>query len=182
MMATLIKNSQILRAVLETAIEEVIREVSDKVSKRLKENINEYTYFFDYYPNQIYYNGTRTATHEFRDKAWTWTDIRKSSNSIKRKLFYDWKQLSKMGSGEDTWKHGSLIEGWGRDGRQYLAENLNIEGHRSSLRVGNRFFDKERRAFWDITIKELFDEGQLEKWLIEGFTKRGLQVSKGIKK
>lgn len=176
-----ITNQGQLTKVLEEAVTKVIEEVSEKIHQRIKDNIDKYTYEYDKdQPNSVYYNDSGKPTYEFRDKAWVLGEIKKTSKTISRKIFYDGMKMSAMSGNEKTWKHGSLVSGWPRDARKSLAYYLNVYGPTSRLKIGanDRYFSKDRAPYWDITIEELFAKGEIEKWFVESSIKNGLTVVK----
>jgi hypothetical protein len=136
-----------LRTIAAEAIEQVSKDISDNDSIEPEENVGflqrmiwEKTYNFEYYPNKMYYNGTRNATFQFY-RAFKWKKIEWGLMSIKRELFYDWQSMK---FDPTTFLHADAL---GNDMREQLADILNING------TAGR---KLREPFWDITINDLF--------------------------
>lgn len=170
-MAIDIDNPVALKKALEDIGQIVIQNVSDKILEKLQENIKKYVYEYEYFPNKSYYNGSKRPTFEFLD-AWKWDQIKVSVKDITTELFYDY---SGMGYDPDRWLHGSRIGG---DARANLADILNklvyLDTYTSSLMLSqitnlgantpDRPFSKARGKYWDITIRELFDQQQITRW------------------
>jgi hypothetical protein len=150
-----IKNDAELLAVLGVAIEQVINNVSDRVIVLLQENIKRYvlTQESDWYER----------TGEFIN-AFRWDQLHASLNNFSRMLFYD---PTTMHFDMDKFIHGSP---WGGDATDNLADILNVEGYTSSLQW------KLSHPYWDITIRQLFDGGQLENIFREEFLRVGLHI------
>jgi hypothetical protein len=58
------------------------------------------------------------------------------------------------------------------DVRGFLAEIIN-EGKSGDL-FGEGFW-REKRPFWDKSLQELLDNGQIDRWMRESMKKHGLQ-------
>ena len=72
-------------------------------------------------------------------------------------------------SDPDRFIHNSPIGKWG-DERPYLEQVLNVEGFVSSLNW------KFSHAYFDITINQLFDGGQLDNFFKTEFASAGLNI------
>jgi len=148
--------------------EKIIENVSTKVLDYLRENIEKYVYEYGD-SNEIYHAGSAEATYEFYN-SFKWKDIEASVKGISKELFYDY--LS-MNYDKDTWLHGSdssKVKKQGGDARKFLASILNAEGKLSSL-----FLTKPRKPYWDITMKELFDNKKIDGWFDIEFAKAGFK-------
>ena len=111
----------------------------------------------------IYFDGSGRPTFQFYE-AWDWLGIKRTLGSVIRELMYD---PSNMDYDPNTWLHGSTIGG---DARSNLADILNKpfkgDGMRTSgLMIGNSYFSKKRKPYWDITIEELFDKGKIKEMI-----------------
>lgn len=157
---TEIRSDTELRNLLGNILEDTIEKVSDKVLEMLIEYINKYVYGSNPKPNEIYYNGTRKPTYEFRE-AFRWDEMKKGLIEISRMLFYD---PSKMRHDADTYLHGSKVGG---DSRANLADILNVSGFTSSWNW------KKSEPYWDNFIDDLF-KGELDKMFTEAFKYYGI--------
>jgi len=148
---------------MEQAVNEVFNTVSDKILEKLKTQIRKDVFTE---PNTWY-----QRTGEF-EEAWSWGEIKKSINSITREMSYDAKNMKHDGK----WVHGNP----GRSSVENLADILNLafnnytEGYTSDLLFGKKHFSHLRRPYWENFIKLLFDQNELEKMLIEEFSKYGI--------
>jgi hypothetical protein len=153
-----------LKAALEKIATVVIKNVSKKILKLLQDNIKEYTYGA-HAPNKIYLNGSKRPSGEFLN-AFQWKEIEKNINGVCRELFYNWQSMT---TDEGGYKHSSVSENWPIDTRMQLADYLNVDGYDSSL-----WISVQRKPYWEITIKTLFEDGQLDRWFSEECKKQGL--------
>jgi len=165
-----IKNNLDLTKIFSDIVATVIHETCRDIQELLVNNIDEYTYRYGGLPNANYYNGSGTPTWQFLE-AFRLSGSEKKLNTIVQSIFYDWQSME---YDSETFLHGSPYNG---DMRKALAEVLNVDG-------STGFSSKQRKPYWDITIKQLFDEGKLIKFLDqhmkENFAKVGLQVRKKI--
>jgi hypothetical protein len=146
--------------------EKIISRVSKKVLKQLQDNIIEHVYK-SHPGNKVYFDGSRKPTMEFFN-AWKWAELEKTVTGVCRELFYSWQD---MGVNEGGYKHSSVSANWPIDTRMQLADYLNVDGYDSSL-----WISVKREPYFNITIKELFEDGLLDKWFDQeakkiGFTK-----------
>jgi hypothetical protein len=162
-----ITNSAQMMTMMSDVASNVIKRVSAVMLNDLKERIWEDTYMP--LPNIWYYNDTKTPTSQFKN-AFKFDDIQQNLNEVVTELFYDWASMS---YDPETYLHGSPSGG---DMREQLAEILNVDGTTG-------FSSKMRKPYWDNFIKEMFDEGGLEKlfdmYMKDEFKKVGLTIIKG---
>ena len=175
---------------MEKVIEDSINEVSEKIYKTLDNNsklrkiIKRDVYVK---PKNAYYAyGKKQPTYEFLD-AWDWLPAKKDMGKITKELFYNWQKLS---VDEENWVHGSF-DG---DARENLADILNLafNNYKAGFTSDYRWppkannpkdpkaphFSKFRQPFWENFVKNLFDEGELDRMFISAFRKRGIKIKK----
>jgi len=156
------KNMVDLDRALKPLLKDVVNAVAKRVEDKIIANIDEYVYIGR---NEYYYDGSAMPTYEFRE-SWKSDGAKSIPNGFEAEIYshYDMMRLDK-----DTFLHGSY---WG-DVRKYLPEI--IEEGLSGKLFGEGFW-REKRPFFSKTIEQLESQGLIQKWYIEEFRKRGLQV------
>jgi len=142
-----IRNSIVLRIVLNNIAEETIETISDKILDLLQRQIEKDVYL----DNTKYFR-----TGEFLE-AFNWEKIKKVTTGLVRELVYD---HSGMSFNPDSWTHGSPIDGWG-DATKYLVQILNRDTRASGLFISRI---DEVKPYWDNTIKKLFNRRKITIW------------------
>lgn len=155
-----IRGSTQLRAIMLSIAEEVVDKVADNVIKRLKENIMRYVY--EYHGSNKEYS----PTYEFLE-SFDWGDVKKNVSGFIREMAYLPERLGSFDPG--GWIHGSNYpsEGYDKDARDNLADILNLGG-KTGERGGftsSMFISVPVKPYWNITMRELLDDGLLEKWI-----------------
>lgn len=166
-------SDQELNQILLNITNDVIAEVAGNIRYEVEKAIDDIVYFSG--RNKVYAYGKNTPmaqfsraaqpTFEFR-KSWTNRTESKGNNVIG----YVEQQFDKMRVDADNFVHGSNYWTGGNDVREYLAAIIN-EGKAGSF-FGNGFWRHPRR-FWDEAMK-VFADGTVDKWIREGFEKRGI--------
>jgi hypothetical protein len=170
MFLTDIRNDAEMRRFLLEILENVVNDVAEKIMVRLQHNILKYTYGYEYFPNKQYYKKTGQPTFQFLN-AWTKDGLKKASSEISRRIFYD---SSGMDFDAKTYLHGSTTGG---DARRNLADILNLAWGGSDEYTSSWMW-KKRAPFWDITMKELFEDGLIEDFISSAFSRRGVAVTR----
>jgi len=149
---------------IKKASANVVHIVSDEMLGVLADDIMKYTYTDVH--NEDYWNGSGVPTYEFL-MAFKLTNVEQKLNEIVTELYYDWQS---MDYDPDTYLHGTP---WGGDMRERLAEILNVDGVTG-------FSNKSRKPYWDIFIKQMFDDGGIkklfDKYMKEEFAKIGITI------
>jgi hypothetical protein len=162
-----ITNSAQMMTMMSDVASNVIRDVSGDMLQVLYDDIMKYTY--DPLPNAYYWKGSGMPTFQFME-AFQLSNIQKNLNEIVSELFYNWESME---YDPDTYLHSSPFSG---DMRERLADILNVDG-------STGFSNKIRHPYWNNFIKEMFNEGGLEKlfdkYMVEEFKKVGLTIIKG---
>jgi hypothetical protein len=163
-----------IRKVVMQIAGEVIMLLTNDVIGKIHANIDKYTYEYGGLPNKIYYNGNRYPTYEFKNAFQN--EIKITAAKVASEIFYNWQGMS---FDPDTWLHGTKNEETGaiEDNRELLAQILNQD-----IQAG--FMTKARKPYWDITIDELFNQGELsqmcEKYVVETCAKYGILAEPNI--
>ena len=160
-----ITNDTVLATVLNSIVYEVISIVSEKVLAQLKADIERDVYLFGGFPNKFYYMGMGIPTFQF-EKSWKLDDIKQMAMTTVRNIFED---VYSMQYDPQNFLHGSE---YGGDRRAELADDLNVSGVAKNSDFPEH--GKERQPYWDNFIREMLDEGQIEKWLSEELAKYGI--------
>jgi hypothetical protein len=159
-------DAQLMGAISDVA-SNVVYSVSGDMLQILYDDIMKYTY--EPLPNVYYWNGKGDPTFQFLE-AFQLSGVKKNLNEIVTELFYNWENME---YDPGTYLHGSPFGG---DMRERLAEILNVDGTTG-------FSNKMRQPYWDIFIKEMFDDGGIEKlfdkYMTEEFRKIGITIIKG---
>jgi hypothetical protein len=105
-------------------------------------------------------------TRQFKN-AFQVEDIKFTANKVATEIFYNWQG---MDFDPDTWLHGDKNEETDNveDNRENLAAYLNQD-------IEHGFMTKARKPYWDITIEELFQEGEMNQ-LCERFVKEACSI------
>jgi len=156
-----------LEQILMKIIKEVIEEVGYKVNELMRENIDKYVYQAGSQAN-YYADGTGQPTFELRDSIRS-SKAKVSGNSAEVNVYHD---SDFMTVEPDDFVHGSNY--WKTyDIRDLLPEIINYG--LSGDFFGSGWWQKPR-PYYDKTLEDLRDKGQLRQWFIEGLKKRGLKV------
>lgn len=167
-MATFTSPSQ-LNSFLNKKLVNVIDYLTERIQNQLRHNIDEYTYQFDYFPNREYLDensGWAMPSFEFRDSFYR-TKAKNIAEKITGWVIHDAMSMSPP-SDRHPYLHGNFDKGIDR--RRELASLLNVSG----LDTENDFGGKERRPFFDITIKWL--ENNFDSLVRQAFAKVGLNI------
>lgn len=176
-MVTFTSPSQ-LNSFLNKQLIKVVDYLTDKIEGQLRHNIDVYTYQFDYFPNREYLNDNSAPlfegdsyviaypSFEFRDSFYK-IKAKQVADSITGWVVHDAMSMSPP-SARHPFQHGNFE--LREDRRRQLAELLNVTGKDK----GNDFGGKERRPFFDITIKWI--ENNFQQLVKEAFSKVGLQI------
>ena len=161
-----IKNNTELRKAMVPIIKEVILEILDKLEIQNKDLINQI----------VYGAGTPSTyerTYQFRDNAWKINEQSQGREVVKASFDYNPKGMTYE---QNNAQHGSYYQPPG-DAREYLAEIIyqGLSGPAFGNGPINGFW-AEARDVWSRLID--VTEGNLDRWIQEGFNKRGLKVMK----
>lgn len=152
-----------LNKYINTILVDTVRAVGKKAMNHLKDNIQKYIYDYGdgkrttYDPTNQFLN---TPTHV----------VSTNGNTAQVEIYSD---TNRMGFDADRYIHGS--NNWiVNDIRQWLPEILNE--NRSGNLFGSNTWFQNREPYFDITVKELIDDGLALKWLKEELKARGLDI------
>jgi len=144
--------------------------VGKKAMNHLKSNIQKYIYDYGDGQRTNYLDGSGSPSKEFLN---TPTNIVSANgNEVTAEIFSD---TDRMSFNADKYMHGS--NNWiVNDVRQWLPEILN-ENLSGNLFGGNgNAWYQNREPYFDITVKELIDDGLALKWIKEELRNRGLDI------
>lgn len=151
-------------------LRQVIENVSEIVIELFRKDYLKKIVYDSHGRNKFYHNYSRVPTMEFYN-SWEWSDIKMDvGKTISRKMYNNHENMS---ADSNTWKHGSNIEGWPTDGREWLKEWLNKKGFSSSINLSVY----RPKAYWDEFYKDFIENGNLDKIIESELKKFGVVKS-----